>query len=398
MGAGLLVALAALILSRNATKFFQSESRIATAQLGATLGMSRLSADLMRAGYLASPNATRDPNVCDNRSQWPIGLSRLSAVTIVQQGSVAAHGAALSQSTANNLYPDSIVIGGSFDTTEQFPIRRVVPGTNQVELQIASGAFVRAVAAGTAGGAQLTDIFRAGRYLRLQGPLGQEIYGVIQSITVVGTPPVSATINLANIPPLLFSNGPCSINGYGTGWLVNPVSRVRYDLRSLAGDATFGPLVAQQGAPMSGDDKRTELVRVELDATDNEIASTLEIVSEFAVDLKFGLRTVTGLSGGTNPALGQLFGIQAGLGNAQVYTIAADVFANVTATPQLIRAVQVRLSTRARAPDRDSDLGAAADGHRPRMLINTASVKPVYARVRTLYAETVLQNVTGETW
>jgi prepilin-type N-terminal cleavage/methylation domain-containing protein len=405
MGAGMFVALAALILSRNATKFFQSEARIAGAQLGATLGMNRLTADLARAGFLTTPNGQRDPHVCDTRSQWPAGLAKLSAITLYQAGSVAAHPADLVQSTdpANGFQPDSVVIAGALDATEAFPVGAVGPeaGGFGVHLQVRTGPVQRAIAAGDTGGSSLKEIFRAGRFLRLAGPLGQEIYGVIQSVTPTGTPVADVLIVLANTPPILIGGSACAIGGHGTGnWTANPVSRVRYDLRSLAGDAHYGALVAAQAAQVvSGDDKRTELVRVELDANDNEMPDTLELVAELAVDLKFGLRSVNGVAAGTNPTVGQRYPIQAGVGNAQVYTIAGDVSTNAAATPQLVRSVQVRLATRARVPDRDSDLGApAADGHRARMFIPTGSPRRLYARVRTLYDEVTLQNLAGETW
>ncbi|HVY44677.1 MAG TPA: prepilin-type N-terminal cleavage/methylation domain-containing protein, partial [Minicystis sp.] len=339
MGAGLMVALAALVLSRNAAKLFQAEGRIAAAQLAATLGMNRLTTDLARAGFMSTPNVQTDPHVCSGaKATWPMGLQRLSAVTFYQDGSAAAHGAQLAQSTANGFTPDALVIGGSFDTTEEFPAGPPLagPGGFVVHLEMQNGAMQRAIASGAAGGAQLTDIFRAGRFLRLVGPEDQEIYGVISNVTVTGTPPVDVAVFLAPNPALILGGGgQCAIAGLGGegAWTANPVSRVRYDLRSLVGDIRYGQLVAPVSAPMSGDQGRTELVRVELDQDDNEIPGTLEVVAEYAVDLKFGIRAMNGPVAGTNPILGQTYLIQNGLGNPQVYAVAGDVQANVAATP-----------------------------------------------------------------
>ena len=87
------------------------------------------------------------------------------------------------------------------------------------------------------------------------------------------------------------------------------------------------------------------------------------------------------------------------IGDAAIYTIAADV-AGGTATPQYIRAVQVRLSTRTRAPDRDSDLPVGYDGRRLRFKIPgapgpTPGSTDGFARLRTAYVNVSLLNQGG---
>src|SRR3954469_23790645 len=66
MSAGVLVSLAALLLAKNASRFFQHEARISAAQLAVTLGMNRLTADLQRASFLAarSHQFGVDPYLC----------------------------------------------------------------------------------------------------------------------------------------------------------------------------------------------------------------------------------------------------------------------------------------------------------------------------------------------
>lgn len=128
------------------------------------------------------------------------------------------------------------------------------------------------------------------------------------------------------------------------------------------------------------------------------------MIAEYAVDLKFGISAVQ-----ADPVL-QKSDPQitrypiAATDNANVYTIAA---ANDQpgARPQDVRSVQIRLSTRTRAPDRDVGFPVGPDGRRLRFLIpgivagvNTltdtvpAGASPVFARMRTLYADVALPN------
>ena len=64
LSAGLMVSMSALLLSRNATKFFQNEARISATQLAATLGMNRLTQDLQRAAFLSTRSNANDRALC----------------------------------------------------------------------------------------------------------------------------------------------------------------------------------------------------------------------------------------------------------------------------------------------------------------------------------------------
>ena len=93
MAAGLVVSLAAFLLSKNATRFFQNEARASASHLAATIGLNRLAADLQRAAYLSTPNILADPEVCQVPA-GPIGLRRLAGISIRRQGSAAPQSAA----------------------------------------------------------------------------------------------------------------------------------------------------------------------------------------------------------------------------------------------------------------------------------------------------------------
>jgi prepilin-type N-terminal cleavage/methylation domain-containing protein len=400
MVAGLLVALAALILSRNATRFFQHEARISGAQISAMLGINRISSDLQRASFLSTPNITTDPKVCGSTAG---GVSNIRGLELAKGGSVVAHGVELTQSVQNGFNPDSAIIGGAFDTTEQFPVRACVGAgaAMDIHLQVDSGAMSRTLAAQNAGAANLNEIFRPGRFLRMLDAEGRTEWGVISAVTPTGpiNAPTDVTITTAAVPAMQgkqIGTSSCGYVGYCIGYLVNPVSRVLYDIRSLAADPTYAvqvaPLSANQ-AGVTGDTGRTELVRVELKNDGTEVAATREIVAEFAVDLKFGISAVKYATAtpDTNPTGFTRFSITMPETNS-VYTTA----------PERVRSVQLRLSTRSRAPDRDADIPMGAfgvkDGRRFRMRVNAAATEQAYARLRTLNADVDLPNQAGITW
>ncbi|WP_437817328.1 PilW family protein [Sorangium sp. So ce1078] len=423
MAAGLVVSLAAFLLSKNATRFFQNEARASASHLAATLGLNRLAADLQRAAYLSTPNILLDPEVCQVPAT-PLGLRRLAGIAIRRQGSTVLHPAELGQSIANEMFPDSIIIGGSLNSTELFEFRAIgdQSGDMVVELNPNSGAVRRTLERANGSGQGLLQIFAPNRILRVmvRGQT-QFQYGVIESVNVQGAPPTLIAITLKSPPglPAMVGLARCGVTPGGStgdgGW-VNVVNRVRYDIRSLVGKSTpYAPLVTPIAPAMTGDDGRTELVRVELDDENNEIPETLELIAEYAVDLKFGISVA---EEGTDPSVTdphiQRLPITAA-DNGAVYTAAAEND-QPFASPQRVRSVQVRLSTRTRAPDRDIGFPVGPDGRRLRFLIpgivpgmdtlaNTLSAEahpvdapPAFARMRTLYADIALPNQAYVPW
>jgi hypothetical protein len=167
------------------------------------------------------------------------------------------------------------------------------------------------------------------------------------------------------------------------------VSLVKYDIRSLV-TAPFQYSVLVSTSPgqaaATGDAGRTELVRTELDATGAEITSpnnSMELVAEYAVDLHFGISEASLITGDNyTPTVTDwpFF-------DSHVYSVTAN-------TPQRVRSVTVRLSTRTRAPDRDTDIAPGPDGRRLRFLVSS-TLQPAYARVRTNYATVALGNQGG---
>lgn len=398
--AGLLASLGAFILAKNATNFFQQEARISVAQLSANMGLQRLVSDIQRAGFLTSPFLLQDPKRCQQDTQnWPQGLKDLQAIRIEADGAIAAH----PSSQKNALAPEILTLAGSFNTPEQFPVRAILANgaSYTVILQTGTGPMYRAVKDTAGGGTtdqKLQRIFKAGRFLRIVDTTGNHLYGVIQALQVQGDPPTRVDVTLSNAAPIPQQTGPnsCGYSGFATGMLANPVSRVRYQLRDLRNNPTYMRLVGEIDAnttAVSGDDQRLELTRVELDAAGAEDPTTLELVAEFAVDLRFGVAWQPQPIAPGNFTPTQRVPIIPGP-NAVIYQ-------QSQATPQRLREVQVRLVTRARAPDRDNDpfFGIVyADGRKHRHQIDLPGNITKFARTRTLYADVALPNLAQVQW
>lgn len=390
LSAGLMVSMAALMLSRNATKFFQNEARISATQLAATLGMNRLTQDLQRASFLSTRNNSNDRALCTGAGMPP-SLSGLAGIQIRIGGSVATHPSDLVQSTdsQNGFNPDHVIISGSMNASERFAIAWTFTGvgSRSVDLQL-DGAIARlrqiAVLNGQTLSDILTPIFKPGRFLRFHDDgRGQgNVWGVIQGFSVSGNEgaeTVRITLKASPIIPVKTQTTTCGLGeGANRGIFVSVVSRVLYDLRSLKNDPTYATLVAPDPtvAPLTGEDFRTELVRVELDPDGIEMAGTLELVAELAVDLKFGVTKapLTGSATAFNPLM-------------TTYAFNDPLVMNA---PELVRAVQVRLSTRARVPDRENQL--AASGRNYRFAVLQPPIRERFTRLRTLHATVALPN------
>jgi type II secretory pathway pseudopilin PulG len=406
--AGVLVSMAAFMLSRDATAFFQREARISSAQLSLTLALNRITGDIQRAGFLSAPNITADPTICaQTNATWPPGLSLLAGVNIAP--STQATPQSLAQTPP--MTPDQIILGGSMDSSEIYAVQSITLGAGGAPLITLQGpttepATIRAIA--TLGATEtlvskMTPVFypstyptpavSSGRFAHIYLPDGNtHWFGVIDSFAL-GTNG-GIVVQLAPLPtlPVLPVNS-CGIvmGASGSGWLFSVVSRVKYDIRSLAGGSSqYTPVVAPVSPQVTGDSGRTELVRTELAADNTELAGSAELVAEYAVDMRFGITVSTKVSTlNYSPTVTTY-----AFGDANVYTIAADVGHN--GTPELIRAVQVRLATRTRAPDRDTGLPAGPDGRSLRFLIDpTLQMQPAYARMRTVYANVALPNQGG---
>ncbi|HHH10903.1 MAG TPA: hypothetical protein ENK23_02355 [Sorangium sp.] len=402
---GLIIAAAAFLLARNSSSFFQSEAGITTAQFSSMLGFSRLQEDVRRAAMMSSPNIVGDPMRCGSVAGWPAGMAELAGVRIEQGGSVIRHAADHTLSVVNGTNPDALIIGGLFGSTEHFAIQAMSEdGSGGFTILLQNdGAMIRAKLGAGAGAAALNQLFRVGRILRLQDGEGRSAYGVISGVNTGGT---FVVLSVANSPtlPIRSTAGTCGCSPPCEGDLVNPVVRMLYDVRKVD-EATYPQYAglyvkASRGAAAVGTHAgitqapRTELIRVELDASGAEIVDTLEILAEYAVDFKLGMSTATPGPPPDNVPVITYYNLD----DPAIAAIAGPLAAGTS--PQRVRSLQIRLGIRAARRDRAVAITNPADGgfFRFDLGIDGAGNPRGFARVRTLVADVALPNQTGVSW
>lgn len=370
LSGGLLFTVFVFMMARDATRFYQSESRLADATFGAIAGFQRLRNDIARAGYLSTPNIQSSRSAfCGNPMDSAMGGLQELASLQIEAGATAAD-------------PDAIVLMGSYASADQYPIHDVSKsGDNwEVRLQAQSTAMLR-LGYSSGNTAPLVDLFKAGRALRIVDHTGREQYGIVQDVDVTTNWEVPV-ITLLSEPSFQRKDdgNSCGLRGYEAGALVNVVQMIRYDLRSLSG-AAYAPLYPTDDAAVAAEGVRTELVRQELDIMEPESplpGTAPELVAEFAVDLKFGLNVLTATDATTTMVTTDIAGY-------------AGPVSTLTGTgPQQIRAVRARLGVRTRTADRMENVLPEDSSPIP-WRVNIAP-DGGYARVRTLQADIALRN------
>lgn len=402
---GLVFTVFVFMLTRDATRFFQRETRLADTTLGAIAGFERLRADVARAGFLSSPNLAKDPSRCPrglpgnllsglDANGWPdnLGLRQMGLLQIDVGGSPSG-----TEQSNNSLDPDSLTLYGNYTSTEQFPIRTIQQSgaAYDVYLESRSGALMRVgyVDGGNAAdnAAILGRFFPTGRALRLVTQEGEEQYGIIAGIRVEGAP----IVQLSNAIRLTFkasSGTTCGFRGLSSTVQANPVNIVRYELRNMNDPGTYpGFANLFSGARPVTDTGRMDLVRYEL-LPDGTTEANHEIVAEYAVDLKFGIS----VSSVINPPVITYYPED----NENIVNFASNPLVSPANTagrgPHLIRGVHARLAVRAVEPDRQAGItptNAIGPG-----LYRVSLGTGQFARVRTLQAMIATRNARNKQW
>lgn len=386
LSGGLFLAIVVFTLSRDVTRFYQQETRVAGATLSSVSGFQRLTGDLALAGHLATGNIQSDRRVCNRPSAgWPSAMQTLRAIAFGTNPAEIA-GTELGPTRANT-QPQTLTIAGAINVPEVFITRSVAEtgGKWQVHLDLGTASARRVGLSALAGAdAKNLDVMNSifmvdgrGRIVRLRRGL-QDQYVVVAS---VGTSPGQAFLNLAAQPGLqrTSAGSKCGISDLGELMAVSVVNIVRYDIRPMTAEANYKALFDASGLnKVPFENGRAELVRVELDPAGEEIPATRELVAEYAVDLKL---TAWQATSPTNPAL-----------------IEVTNALNTTSTfNQLVRGVRVRFSTRSREADRNADVYGGSDAaHLFRIQLQTNP--PAFARVRTLQGDVPLRNLEGSNW
>ncbi len=403
---GLFVSVAVFMLAKQATSLYQSEARMSNATLGSVVGFERMRLDIERASFLASPNLRHDPAVCVKPdAMWPGYLSHLAGIYIQQTDTTA-----MPVQRGNHITPDQITLAGSYTSSDSFPAAVIqASGTNHiVQLDMKFGGIARlgysAISAAADQRALLLTVFGIGRALRIVDTEGHEQYGTIEDAQ---GGPVASILLKQSAPPIAYlgknATGKCGVMGSGAQHVVNVVNIVRYAIKDMASDSRYAPLfqagttTAGPGATPPTDVGRTELVREELDTSGNLIAGSSEVISEFAVDLSFGV-TVSELAAGSSG--GQVEQLETFGPGAPTAAWAGDTTTmDALHGPQRIRGVRARLSVRSREADRLANMpdGGAFGPGLFRIGLGTNGKAP-FARVRTVQADIAVRNHRGVTW
>jgi len=412
--AGLVVSMAMVGLSKEATNTFHEEARNAAAESALRNGMERLRADLNRASFMSTGNILADDAIhyqtyggsilgCTGSASTVVnyaaapGLKHLAGIHLYQgtgPGTGASGNSGTTAATvmegANGLYPDMIDIGGNFTNGEEYFVRVVPPsdpnltgntacGTQVLWIQNTTGSAWRLSQAGSAA---FTNAFHPGtststQYMVRIGDTSSPMhyqYALIcasNPVYFAPGPPMVAAINIDPSTPLAVSDTgkvascatPTTWNA-GTGQVrASAVQIVRWDV------AAAGSLPAAYG--LVNDPNELVLTRQFVDGKNVTDPSTLEVVAEYVVDLKFafsidptspatwspipGAYPTTNANGTVppNPLIHFPFD------DAANQTWAADVKAGTggangdpTPGPQRIRSTRIRLVTRTALPDR----------------------------------------------
>jgi hypothetical protein len=392
MTGGLFLSIVVFALSRDATRFYQQETRVANATLSGVTGFERLFSDISRAGHLVTPNIDADPRVCNRpASAWPDLLENLRAINIdTNHAQIDA-----TEVGKAGLTPMAIEIAGALDVTEELTIAQIGPSATgyAVYIRLDTPAasrlgLVNDAAAAEANKNRLESLLLPdgnARAVRITQIDGMEQYALVAAVE--SQPDLHIT--LAAQPALAFRTSAagavqCGIQGFNTGGTLNVVNFVRYELRSMTSDSAYAELfkASQVDGGLPYESGRVELIREELSPAGSAIASTREIVSEYAIDLQFSL---IGATSATDRTL-----------------IPVDVV-NVNATynsTQLLRGVHARLSVRSREADRSADVsgvGGSAALYRIPLAVGGSQSAP-YARVRTFQSDIPLRNLEGANW
>lgn len=397
MTGGLFVSIAVLALSRDASRFYQRETRVGNATLASTTGFERLSGDLARAGHLTTANITNDPRVCNRPLvSWPAMVQSLRAVTIT---TTAAQVAGTEVASAG-ITPMTIQIAGALESIEELTTTVITNagGVTSIAIRLDTPAAARiglvaAPAAAATNVAILSAIFvpgGVGRVVRIAQLDGMEQYGIVSAVQAN-----PERLILAAAPVVQFRSSAtaaqCGVLGYCTGCSVNVVNFVRYQLRPMTNFAPYASLFQASGVGGSSnvlpfEQGRVELVREELDSTGAAIANTVEIVAEYAVDLQFRVIQATSATDTT------LIDVPPG---------------NLTPTyafTQLVRGIHARLAVRSREPDRLGSVAGTAPGEyriplsRELSYFEDDGTAVPHARVRSLQSDIPLRNLEGANW
>lgn len=427
--AGLIVAIAIVGLSREATATFHEEMRSSAAEATLRAAVDRLRADLQRASYMSTPNIISDPRVAKGINDLTTvsrvipatggAIVHLAGIHLISGGS--ALNAPLSAAQTPALTPDIIEIGGNMSSAEQFDVQTIntnVGACARITLSDGSPAMYRLNAAGpNAQAAELNNIFQpypghqfivrllddTGRSQYLATCPGETPTG-INNMAIPPTAYVDVALATASIltPQATGNLGGVTPIPAGRAW-INPVQIVHWEITNTAAEAAATPqyqkALGMQSLAAAADPNKYDLVRSYVDAAGNVVPETSEVIAEYAVDFKFAFSVDNALQA-SQPKM-----VTLAFDDATNQAWADDVFKvqGGTNKPQRIRIVRARIATRTALPDRTVNVpvvnyGAEAFLYRYCMTPGACATQDStlrWARTRTLTTEVSLPNQAG---
>lgn len=420
LSAGLVVAAAAYSLARNSLDVFQHESRLFAAQFSAMTGMTRLAADIRRAGFMTSADPVNDPFRCGDMTSPAADQRRLRSVVIVGPGLPAGDGNYTADSavttgydavfpaiydTLNTRRPDRIRLAANYSTNEIFDLSPSdASDGDKLNIDVDTAASARVWRDATAGnGPHICGLFLGGtaatlpRYAALTTSVGQTTLVKVTACTFTNPGVNYGSVQLT--VTYLQTATRCK-EGLKT---IAPVSLIDYSLANIA-DATDAVAtglptgITQMTVPVAigitGDDTRMELVRREIDANGVVVPGSGEIVSEYVVDLKFAARM--------RPAGAPAAPVLTDFDTAALNCTTGTTGTCAGSAPQRMRSLLVRLGTRARAPDAtsvgDPAVPLASRPLKRFAVLPATGPRTRFARVRNFSVEIPLPNMAGYIW
>lgn len=408
-------------LSRNASKFFQSQVQLSDSTISVITGFERLRSDIARAGFLASPNLAKDANHCPRpdpgvavapaKYAGYLGLQQMALARIIQGAGPA--GNVMLNNNAGGISPDQLVLYGNYTSADDFPVRSANwGGTPTIVLEPESNALFRIGIQGTGSATEqsiLDQTFRVGSIIRMMDETGRDQYSIVSATTFVTLGGDSAPQITLTGPAVtqISDGGSCGMRGLSAGVTVSPVDIVRYELADVVSDPSKYPHLAYLygGTAPSYDSTRLDLIRYELPANiDNSTVATpammqsAEIVAEYAVDLGFGL---TVFDNPTAPALRYI-----PEGDLEILNYAGPIGTSGgnNLGPHFIRGIHARLAVRSRVADSKRPLLTNPDAatsdqlFRVRLTPGTSNDPGEYATVRTLRSHIATRNTRNLMW
>jgi type II secretory pathway pseudopilin PulG len=412
---GMLVALAAVALSKAATTTFYEQARLSGVEANVRSASERLRNDLSRASFMSTPNIQLDPMVArpPGARNLKYRVSELEDLRGIRIKPADMRGHTLN--AQNGLMPQDLIVTGNLSTDDVYRGTLVIQSGNAATIRLNStaDAAVRRLFAGT------TDQAVARAMTQLQFAPGEAYNPPIQNVSyavqVMDARGCFHYVKTKPTSPIEIASQANSVNinvegDTATGILtptdtggdicgarlmeevaIVPIQRVKWALAPEKDTRRIDRNKQTEEGSNNGADK-LNLTR-QLLSTDTRTdlpVGPAEVVAEYAVDLKFALTidATGGAAGATSVFVP--FEAQDPAFDPWVNTNLFPPTPNVG--PHRVRSVRYRLAFRAPVSDREADLPMGAP-YLARYCTQTGgSTCTRYARVRTVISEVALVN------